>query len=241
MKIRLNKYIAQRGIASRREADCLITEGRVSVNSQVVQELGTKIDVEKDSVEVDGKKVRKERELVYIKLNKPPGYLVTLRDPFQRPTIRDLIPSLKDGVFPVGRLDGESEGLLLLTNDGELAFRLTHPRYEVKKTYLVEVEGEVLPSEIAALEKGILLEGRQTAPAQAVILETGSKRSLVEIEIHEGRKREIRKMCEALGYSVLRLIRVSFAGLKLDDLGPGKWRYLRQKEIETLKKQVRLK
>lgn len=240
MEIRLNKFLSQRGVASRRQADCLIAEGRVSVNGQVVEELGYKIDDQKDLVKVDGKKIKKERKFVYIMLNKPPGYLVTLQDPFRRQTVRSLIPSLKDRVFPVGRLDCESQGLLLLTNDGELAFRLTHPRYEVKKTYLVEVEGEVLASEIAALEKGIFLERKRTSPAHAAILEASPKRSLLKIEIHEGRKREIRKMCETIGHDVLKLERVSFAGLTLIDLPLGKWRFLHKREIAAIKKQAGL-
>jgi 23S rRNA pseudouridine2605 synthase len=141
MQIRLNKLLSQRGVASRREADRLIQEGCVEVNGRLVQELGTKIDDVKDRITVKGHKVKPGCELVYMALHKPPGYLVTLHDPLGRPTIRTLIPTLPEGVFPVGRLDRESEGLLLLTNDGELAFRLTHPRYEVPKLYLVRVEG----------------------------------------------------------------------------------------------------
>ena len=155
MQIRLNKFLAQAGVASRREVDKMIAEGRIKVNGQVVQVLGYKIDDEKDRVDVEGRRVEKEEELVYLMINKPPGYLVTLKDNFQRPTIQQLLPSLRKRVFPVGRLDYDSSGLLLMTNDGELAYRLTHPRFKVPKVYLVKVKGEPDPSELTRLEKGI--------------------------------------------------------------------------------------
>ena len=141
MLIRLNKFLAQAGVASRREVDRMITEGKIKVNGRVIQTLGQKIDDEKDRVEVGGKIIEREEETLYLILNKPPGYLVTLKDPYKRPTIKELLPSLKQRIFPVGRLDYDSEGLLLLTNDGELAHRLAHPRYKVPKTYLVDVQG----------------------------------------------------------------------------------------------------
>jgi pseudouridine synthase len=235
MQIRLNKFLAQRGIASRRKADELITQGRVSVNDRLVEELGRKIDEAKDRVVVDGKKVQARRTFVYYMLNKPAGYLVTLSDPFQRPTIRKLIPELEKGVFPVGRLDQDSQGLLLLTNDGELAFRLTHPRYEVKKKYLVRVAGEVTSSEISKLEKGILVEGRKTAPAKIEAQEQNPDKSVFLVEVHEGRKREVRKMFEVVGRRVVGLKRVAFAGLRLDPLPSGKWRLLKQAEVRHLK------
>ncbi|MGB8951596.1 MAG: pseudouridine synthase [Candidatus Aminicenantales bacterium] len=236
----MNKFLSRQGVASRREADRLIAEGRVSVNGEVVQELGLKVDEEKDRVLVDGKTIQKEKTFIYLMLNKPPGFLVTLKDPFGRPTIRDLVPSFKAGIFPVGRLDLDSEGLLLLTNDGELAFRLTHPRYRVKKVYLVEVEGEAQAHTFSALEKGIFLEGKKTAPAKVSLRAHGPRRSLLQVEIHEGRKREIRKMCEALGHAVLSLKRVGFAGLKLQGLPVGKCRLLRPNEIERIRQQVGL-
>lgn len=236
MDIRLNKYLAQRGVASRREADRLIAEGRVTVDGRLVQNLGQKIDAEKSRVAVDGKKVKKGRALVYLALNKPAGFLVTLRDPLGRSTIRDLVPSLDEAVFPVGRLDLKSEGLLLLTNDGELAFRLTHPRYEIKKKYLVRVEGEVTAAKIGELEKGIFLEDRKTAPAKITVLGRDPQKSVLQIEIHEGRKREIRKMLEAVGHRVIKLKRIAFAGLRLENLPSGKWRFLKKEEVVRLKK-----
>lgn len=240
MEIRLNKFLSQAGIASRREADRMIAEGRVKVNSRVVFELGHKIDDQKDRVEVDGRKVKKEQALIYLMLNKPKGYLVTLKDPIQRPTVKDLVVALKKKVIPVGRLDYDSEGLLLLTNDGELAYRLTHPRYKIRKTYLVKVKGEPNHSKLSKLEKGIFLDGKKTAPAKVLLLEGNPKKSLLKIEIHEGRKREVRRMCEFIGHRVLKLTRIGFAGLKLERLKSGKWRFLKPEEIKKLKKQVRL-
>jgi len=240
MQIRLNKFLAQRGVASRRKADELIVQGRVSVNDRLVEDLGVKIDEAKDRVSVDGKKVRTDRAFVYYMLNKPAGYLVTLSDPFQRPTILKLIPKLEKGVFPVGRLDQDSEGLLLLTNDGELAFRLTHPRYEVRKKYLVRVGGEVASSDIAKLEKGIFVEGRKTAPAKIAARGRTPDKSVLLVEVHEGRKREVRKMFEAVGQRVVWLKRVAFAGLRLDHLPFGRWRLLKYSEVKHLKRLVGL-
>lgn len=240
MQIRLNKFLAQRGIASRRRADELIRQGRVAVNGLVVEDLGVKVDEAKDRVSVDGKKVRAERSFVYYALNKPPGYLVTLRDPLRRPTVRTLMPKLERSAFPVGRLDQDSEGLLILTNDGELAFRLTHPRYEIKKTYLVRVAGQVPPPEISRLEKGVFLDGQKTAPARVIRIEEDPLESLLRVDIHEGRKREVRRMFEAVGHRVLWLRRIAFAGLNLEGLSLGKWRPLTQSEIHHLKRAVGL-
>ena len=240
MLIRLNKLLAQRGVASRREADRLIEEGSVEVNGVVVQELGTKVDDAADGIAVKGRKIKPGRELVYMALHKPPGYLVTLRDPLGRPTVKTLIPTLPDCVFPVGRLDCESEGLLLLTNDGELAFRLTHPRYEVPKVYIVRVEGAVPAETIAKLEAGVLVEGKKTAPAKVKALETREAFTVLQVEIHEGRKREIRLMFSSVGHEVIRLERASFGGIKLERLEPGRWRFLKAAEVRRLKQLVGL-
>jgi len=241
MQIRLNKFLAQAGVASRREVDKMIAEGRIKVNGKVVQVLGYKIDDKKDRVEVEGRRVEREEGLVYLMLNKPPGYLVTLKDNFQRPTIQQLLPSLRKRIFPVGRLDYDSSGLLLVMNDGELAYRLTHPRFKVAKAYLVKIMGEPDPSELARLEKGIYLDGKKTAPAKIAQIRSGPKKSLFKIEIYEGRKREVKRMFQAIGHKVLQLQRTNFGGLKLGSLKAGKWRYLTRKEIDTLKKQVALK
>ena len=218
----------------------MIAEGRVEVNGVAVQVLGYKIDDTKDRVEVDGKRVKKDENLIYLMLNKPSGYLVTLKDPFSRPTIKELLPSLKKKVFPVGRLDYDSEGLILFTNDGELAYRLTHPRFKIKKTYLVNVTGSPDPSNLSRLERGIFLDGKKTAPAKVSRLSDSPKRTLLRIEITEGRKREVKRMCEAVGHKVLKLKRIGFAGLTLGKLAKGNYRFLRQREIDNLKKQVRL-
>lgn len=241
MEVRLNRFLSQAGIASRREADRMIAEGRIKVNGQVIMVLGCKVDDEKDRVEVDGKLVGKEKDMVYLMLNKPRGYLVTLKDPFQRPTVMQLLAPLKKRIFPVGRLDYDSEGLLLLTNDGELARRLTHPRFQVRKVYLVKVKGAPGPPEISRLGKGIFLDGKKTAPAKITRLLRSPKKSLFRVEIYEGRKREVRRMFEAVGHRVLELKRVGFAGLRLGKLRGSEWRFLSRREVALLKEQVELK
>ncbi|MDH7493433.1 MAG: pseudouridine synthase [Candidatus Saccharicenans sp.] len=234
--LRLNKFLAQAGIASRREADLLIQEGRVKLNGRVVTELGTKVDETKDRVELDNRPVRLPSRSVYLMLHKPAGYLVTVEDPHQRKTVMELLPRLPVRVFPVGRLDAETEGLLLFTNDGELAHRLTHPRYEIKKLYEVRVKGFIEDRELERLEKGVFIDGRKTAPARARIIYRNREKSLLSLEIHEGRKHEVRKMLLALGFEVKKLRRVAFAGLTLKGLRRGFWRRLRAEEVERLKK-----
>ena len=240
MLIRLNKYLSQAGLASRREADRLIQEGRVKVNGKVVEELGVKVDDVKDRVTLDGRAAKKRATPVYVLLNKPKGCLVTLRDPFGRPTVRDLLTGLKVRVFPVGRLDADSRGLLLLTDDGELAFRLSHPRFEVPKKYVVTIEGELDSGSIAKIGKGILIEGVKTAPARARVIAKRPGRSVLLVEIHEGRKREIRKMLEAVGRKVIDLNRTGYADLSLGNLKPGEWRYLEKNELRGLRRRVGL-
>ncbi|MFQ6070661.1 MAG: pseudouridine synthase [Candidatus Aminicenantales bacterium] len=236
----MNKFLSQAGVASRRHADKLIAEGRVEVNGKVIQRLGYKVDTENDRVAVDGKEVERVEAGIYLMLNKPPGYLVTAEDSFGRPTIKELLPALKARIFTVGRLDFDSRGLLLLTNDGELAYRLSHPRYEVKKTYLISVKGEPQREDIARLEKGIYLEGQKTAPARVILLKGGKRRSFLRVEIHEGRKREVKRMFEATRHPVLELKRIGFGGLELGKLREGKWRFLRKGEVSRLKKLVGL-
>jgi len=236
MIIRLNKFLSKAGVASRREADKLIVEGRIGVNNEVVQTLGAKIDDEKDVITIDGKKIKSKDQFLYLILNKPTGYLVTLKDPLQRPTILDLIPNLRSRVFPVGRLDFDSEGLLLLTNDGELANRLMHPSYGIKKVYQVNVKNVPERSRLQILEKGIRIDGKKTAPAKVRLLKPGSKSALVRIELTEGRKREVRRMFEAIGHPVRKLKRIQFAELNLKNLKRGHWRHLTPNEIFNLKK-----
>jgi len=239
MLVRLNKFLAHAGVCSRREADRWIQEGRVRVNGRVVDELGLRVDPSRDRIEAGGRAVRAGREEpVFILLNKPAGPVVTVKDPFGRPTVMDLLPHLPARVYPVGRLDAASEGALLLTNDGETACRLAHPRYGVVKVYRVRVEGEPSEGEMKAIETGIFLEGRKTAPARLRVLRRGSHDTLLQVRIHEGRKREIRKMFEAVGYRVTALVRTEFAGLTLEGLRPGQWRYLKKAEVAALKRRA---
>jgi pseudouridine synthase len=234
--VRLNKFLAHAGVCSRREADRFIEEGRVRVNGRVVDELGLKIDPSRDRVDVRGRPVKAvEDRPLYILLNKPAGFVATVKDPFGRPTVMDLLPRSGPRVYPVGRLDAQSEGALLFTNDGETAARLIHPRYGVGKVYEVSVEGEPAEGEMETLRNGIFLEGRKTGRARIRFLRRGSRRTVLLVEVHEGRKREIRKMFEAMGYPVSRLVRVSFAGLTLAGLRPGQWRFLNKREIEGLR------
>lgn len=239
--MRLNKFMSLAGVSSRREADRLIEQGRVKVNGKIVQILGSKVDENKDRIEVDGKIVKGSQKKVYVLLNKPPKFLVTLKDPLQRPTIKDFFPKRTTRLFPVGRLDFDSEGLLLMTNDGELANRLIHPRYEIKKIYLVKIKGHPEKVHISRLEKGIPIDGKKTAPAKISLVSSSPKRALYQVELHEGRKREIRRMFEAIGFHVLFLQRVKFAGLTLDGLKLGDWRYLTDTEVGILYKKVGLK
>jgi len=240
MLVRLNKYLARAGVASRREADRLIAEGRVRVNGRVEAELGSKVDDSADRVEVDSRPVRTDDRLVHVLMNKPIGAVVSLRDPFGRTTVRDLLAGLKTRVFPVGRLDTDSSGALLLTNDGELAFRLSHPRFEIPKVYLARVEGVPEEEGLEKLRKGIFLEGKRTAPAKVSLSSRSGPNGLVKITIHEGRKREVRKMLEALGHPVKDLKRIEFAGLTLEGLKPGAWRLLDAGEVRRLRKRAGL-
>lgn len=236
--MRLNKYIAHSGAASRREADRLIEAGRVKVNGGVVRNMGIRVDSDQDRIEVDGRILEAKMPSTYIMLNKPPGYLVTMKDPFGRPTIMELLPHLRTRVYPVGRLDNDSEGLLLLTNDGELAHKLMHPRYRIRKVYMVKVKGTPESSRLRLLEAGIYLDGKKTAPAKIKLISASPRGSLLRVEIHEGRKREIRRMFAYLGHEVTTLQRILFAGLGLRNLKPGQWRPLAKEEIAELKKQV---
>lgn len=218
----------------------MIQEGRVTVNGQVVTQLGVKIDESRDRVEVDGRQVRLPSIKVYLLLNKPAGYIVTMDDPQKRRTVVELLPRLPVRVFPVGRLDSETEGALLFTNDGELANRLMHPRYQVKKIYEVKVRGFVEDKDLEKLEKGIFVDGRKTAPAIAEVIYRNKENSLIHLEVHEGRKHEVRKMFYALGFEVKKLRRISFGGVTIKGLRRGFWRYLKPEEVERLKKLTNL-
>lgn len=234
-QIRLQKFLAEAGVASRRKAEELIAQCRVRVNGAVVTEMGKKV-AEGDYIEVDGKRVELKEKKVYIVLNKPSGYVTTVKDQFDRPTVLDLLGDIKERVYPVGRLDYDTSGLLLLTNDGDFAYRLTHPKYEKKKVYISEVVGIPSQQQIIEFEKGLEIENFVTAPAKFRILEKKQNSSVVEITIHEGKNRQVRKMCESIGHPVIKLKRVAMGELNLANLPEGKWRYLEKKEVDLLKR-----
>jgi 23S rRNA pseudouridine2605 synthase len=225
--MRLNAYLARAGVASRRAADDLIKAGRVSVNGEPGQ-LNTFVK-QSDRVEVDGEPVAAQ-ELAYVLLHKPVATLTTARDPRGRPTVVDLV-DVPERVVPVGRLDADTTGALLLTNDGPLAHRLAHPRYGVEKVYEAEVEGRPAPSALHRLEEGVELDDGLTAPARARLLAP----STIELVLHEGRKHQVKRMCEAVGHPVLRLHRSCYAGLTLEGLEPGAWRELEPSEVNRLR------
>jgi len=233
--MRLNKFLARSGICSRRKADLLIQSGRVCVNGIRLQKLGVLIDEKVDEVTVDGKKVSLHENLIYLLLNKPKGYLSTVKDSFRRPTVLDLVGRDKK-VFPVGRLDQNTEGLLLLTNDGELAYRLTHPKFEIEKTYLVTVKGKMDPEILNKFKRGTRLDDGVVARGEGKIIKKGYEHSVFELKLKEGRKREIKRMCLAVGLRVVDLKRTKFAHLTARGLNTGKWRYLSEREIMRLKK-----
>lgn len=233
--MRLNRYLARAGIASRRGADDVIAAGRVTVNGAAVTELGTIVDPECDNVEVDGAPVTLPDSLTYLILNKPCGHVVTMSDPQGRPIATDLIPNTPPGVVPVGRLDATSDGLLLLTNDGELAYRVTHPSFELDKVYEVVARGVLTSSERAALEAGVELDGRMTAPAAVEILSTEHHLTHARVTIHEGRKRQVRRMFEIVGRPVKALTRVKVGPIELGDLRPGTSRPLTEEEVRVLR------
>jgi pseudouridine synthase len=234
--MRLNAFLARAGIASRRRADVLIREGRVRVNGEP-GELNTVVG-KRDLVEVDG--VRVERQpLSYVLLHKPPGVVTTASDPHRRRTVVDLVPS-EPRVVPVGRLDVDTTGALVLTNDGDLAHRLAHPRYGVPKVYEAEVEGAPTPEELEHLRRGIELEDGVTAPAEVTLVARSRRASRLELILHEGRKHQVKRMCEAVGHPVRRLHRVRYAGLDLAGLEPGQWRELTTDEVAGLRERAGL-
>lgn len=234
--MRLNAFLARAGVASRRRADELILERRVRVNGEP-GELNTVVD-EGDVVEVDGRRVEKQ-PLRYVLLNKPAGVLTTADDPHGRPTVVDLV-SHETRVVPVGRLDADTTGALLLTNDGELANRLAHPSFGVAKVYEVDVDGSPPPEALEALRRGVDLDDGRTSPAEARIVRRGPRVTRIELTLHEGRKHQVKRMCEAVGHSVRHLHRRRYAGLRLVGLGPGQWRELTDDEVAELRGSVGL-
>ena len=239
---RLQKILARAGLASRREAERWIAEGRVSVNGTVIRKLGSQADPARDSIKVDGKRVQPAAAPLYYALHKPPGVITTLNDPEKRPDLTPYVARLgeKRRLFPVGRLDYNTTGLLLLTNDGEFALRLTHPRFGVKKVYHAKLSACPTPDDFARLRSGIRLEDGMSAPARARVLDKLKKNACVEIEVREGRKREVRRMFEALGFFVEKLIRVKVGSVALGSLPPGELRPLNRSEIDALKREVGL-
>lgn len=232
--IRLQKFLAMANVASRRASEAIILEGRVKVNGCVVTELGTKVTLN-DKVEVDGEEVFVTKKKYYIMLNKPSGYVTTASDEMGRKTVLDLISDINDRLYPIGRLDKDTEGLLLLTNDGDFAYEVAHPKHNVEKVYHAFVSG--VPGKIALskLEKGVVIDGVKTKNAVVDVLEIGKNSSLVEIKIHEGRNRQVRKMFEAVGHKVIALQRVAVGRITLGNLPLGKWRHLTEAEIKILK------
>ena len=236
-EIRLQKILAQAGIASRRTAETLIADGRVTVNGKTVRELGTKADGARDDIRVDGRRVKPTERRRYILLYKPAGVVTTLSDPERRRTVIDLLPGVREYVYPVGRLDYDTEGLLLLTNDGDLAARLTHPRHGVERTYEARVAGTPDEKALERLRRGIPLDGRRTLPAEISLLNKGhgDRDGVLAITIREGRNRQVRRMCEAVGHPVRKLIRVGIGPLSDRGLKPGTWRELTAHELRVLK------
>ncbi len=248
MQIRLQKVLSQAGIASRRAAETLMAEGRVTVNGTTVREMGTKADPAVDDIRVDGRRVKGAERLRYLLLNKPAGYVSTRSDPQRRPTVIDLLRGVREYVYPVGRLDYDTEGLLLLTNDGDLAARLTHPRHGVERTYEAQVAGMPDERALERLRTGIPLDGRRTLPAEVELLNKGRSghgpatsghgprtHGVLRLTIREGRNRQVRRMLEAVGHPVRSLHRTRIGPIADRQLRPGQWRDLRAQEIAALK------
>lgn len=238
MSERLQKIIARAGVASRRAAEKMILEGRVSVNGVVVTELGTKADTEKDEIRVDGKAITTDVTKVYLVLNKPAGFVTTLSDPEGRPTVVDLLQGVTERVYPVGRLDYDSEGLLLLTNDGEFALRVQHPRYGIPRTYLVKVRGVLKQSEVKKIQDGVMLEDGVFVPLDVKVEKQNPLSTWLRMTIADGRNRVIRRLFDILGHPVARLVRVSIGGVELGGLKERESRHLKKREIEQLLRYV---
>ena len=231
---RLQKVLAKAGVASRRGAEELIRHGKVKVDGKVVTEMGTKVDPDTQKIECNGIHLASREKKVYILLHKPAGYLSTVNDPQGRPIVTDLLQNITERVYPVGRLDLDTEGALLLTNDGELAQKVLHPSNEVNKTYVAKVNGHPDKKKLTLLSKGIVLDGRKTWPAHIEVVKTEALSTTIRITIHEGRKRQVRKMFDAIGHSVLELKRTAYGQLKLGKIELGKYRFLTQEDIKFI-------
>jgi 23S rRNA pseudouridine2605 synthase len=235
---RLQKILSQAGIASRRASEQLMLDGRVTVNGTTIRELGTKADPRRDEIRVDGRRIAIVEHHRYLLLNKPRGYVTTRADPQRRPTVLDLLRGVREYVYPVGRLDFESEGLLILTNDGDLAARLTHPSHGVARVYQARVLGVPDAHDLDRLSRGLVVDGRRTEPADVTLMPVrrGADQATIVLTIREGRNRQVRKMCEAIGHPVDHLRRVAIGPIRDAKLKPGAWRDLRDDEIALLKK-----
>lgn len=235
--MRINKYIASCGVASRRKAEELIISGRVTINGELITELSTIVDETKDIVEVDGVPINQEEKKVYILLNKPEGYITTVKDQFDRPSVLDILKDVDERVYPVGRLDYETSGLLILTNDGDLTYKLTHPKHEVEKTYLAMVNGIITPEEKRRFENGLQIEDYTTAKAKLKIVKVNEEKnySVCKITIREGRNRQVRKMCKAINHPVRNLRRIQMGRINIRGLEVGEYRNLTDEEVAYLK------
>lgn len=236
-KIRLQKFLANAGICSRRKAEEYILEGKVKVNGKIIYELGMKIDPTQDEIIFDNNVVKLENNKVYILLNKPIGYVTTAKEQFGRPAVTNLVKGVKEKVLPVGRLDMYTSGAIILTNDGDFIYRVTHPKYEVEKTYQVTVRGIVTDDEIEKLKNGVKIDNYISGKAKVKVLKIDEAKNIsrIQITIHEGKNREVRKMCKAIGKNVIALHRSKIESIDVKNLALGEWRYLRDEEVLRLK------
>jgi len=237
---RVQKILSQAGVASRRASERLMIEGRVTINGRTVRELGTRADPARDDIRVDGRRVKAQPRCRYLLLNKPPGYVTTRTDPQRRPTVMDLLEGVRDYMYPVGRLDFDSEGLLLLTNDGDLAAKLSHPRHEVARVYEARVLGEPDARDVSRLARGVTIDQRRTRPADLQLVDRprGRGETVWRITIREGRNRQVRKMFDAIGHPVRHLRRIAIGPIRDDRLRPGQWRDLSAREVHRLRQVV---
>lgn len=234
--VRLQKYIAMSGAASRRAAEAMIEDGRVKINGKTVAEQGIKVEIGADKVTLDGRELKIKDKKYYIMLNKPTGYVSTAKDQFDRPTVIDLVGGeIGTRIFPVGRLDYDTEGLLLLTNDGDITYRITHPKFHTDKTYIAVINGGISISGLNQLRRGVKIENYTTSPAEVEILDAAGNKTMLKITIHEGKNRQVRKMFEAVGCKVIGLQRIKIGQIELGNLPLGRWRHLTAHEVNYLK------
>ena len=234
--VRLQKYIAMSGAASRRAAEAMIDEGRVKVNGRTISEQGVKVEIGADKVSLDGNELKINDKKYYIMLNKPTGYVSTVKDQFGRPTVIDLVGNeIGARIFPVGRLDYDTEGLLLLTNDGAITHKITHPKFRTDKTYIAVISGGISVAGLHKLRHGVHIENYKTSPAEVEILDASPTKTMLKITIHEGKNRQVRKMFDAVGCKVIGLQRIKIGAIELGNLPLGRWRHLTAHEVNCLK------